>query len=522
MRATRHMTAAMGAVVVAVVVCSTLVLAAGPGPAGAAKRPDDRPARPNIVFVLTDDMSASDLAAMPHVRQLIGAQGVTLSQFLVSNTLCCPSRATILTGRYSHDNGVEANGGSNGGFETAYRNRIDRSTVATWLHDAGYRTALIGKYLNGYPNGAPILYVPPGWDDWVSPTIGGNPYNEYRYTLNANRRLEPHGSAPSDYGNRVYTRAAVRFVRDASRSHRPFFLYLAPYAPHRPATPDPRDVGRFAGVGAPRTPSYDEADVSDKPQWLRDMPRLSPALADLVDALAQRRLESLQAVDRTVAHLVRTLAAEGTLANTYVVFTSDNGFHLGQHRLPAGKQTAFEEDVHVPFVVRGPGVPAGVRVSAPAANVDLAPTFAVLAGARVPGDVDGRSIVPLFRGEAPQPWRKAFLLEHWIERGVGHHGPAPLEPDDRDVTDRPPNRHHGLTDHDRIPDYRGLRTDRYTYVEYSTGERELYDRESDPAELSNLAATSPPALLHRLHERLAELERCRGATCRSVEERPVP
>jgi arylsulfatase A-like enzyme len=507
------------ALTVTVVVLAALGAAV---PSASARGHAVPPARPNVVFVLADDMSASDLAVMPRVRALVADRGMTFTQFLVSNTLCCPSRTTILSGRYSHDNGVHANGGTNGGFEAAHRVGAEASTVATWLQRAGYRTGMVGKYLNGYPNGAPPTYVPPGWDDWVSPTVGGNPYNEYDYTLNVNGMLEHHGRAPGDYGTRVYGRHAEQFVNESIAARHPFFLYLAPYAPHRPATPAPADARAFAGTRAPRTESYDETDISDKPLWLRDVPLLSPFVAAQVDALHRRRLASLQAVDRMVAHLVGTLARAGKLDDTYVIFTSDNGFHLGQHRLPAGKQTAFEEDVHVPFVLRGPGVPPGRSVAAFAGNVDIAPTVAALAGVGVPGDVDGRSLVPLLGGPTPSDWRRAFLLEHWTERGVGHQGNAPLEPDDQDVTDRPPNRHAGLTDHDRIPDYRGIRTDRYTYVEYATGERELYDRARDPAELDNEAARASPALVRELHEALRRLERCRGVECRRAEAVPVP
>ncbi len=492
--------------------------------------------KPNIVFVLTDDLDMREVSTMPNVKALIASQGATFSNYFVSNSLCCPSRATTLRGQYAHNDGVESNGGGNGGFEAAYAKGIERSTVATWLHGAGYRTALIGKYLNGYPNGASDRYRPPGWDDWIVPSRPGNPYTEYDYTLNDNGRLVHHGHAPSDYGTDVYMHAAQTFMKRSAQRRKPFFLYLAPYAPHRPATPAPRDRTAYPHAPTPHTPSYDEADVHDKPEWVRREPRLSPFVQRKINGLYRRRIQSLRAVDRGVAGLVSTLQKSGQLDNTYFVFTSDNGFHLGQHRLPAGKQTAYEEDIHVPMYVRGPGVPAGSSVKAIVGNVDLAPTFASIAGARVPDFVDGRSFASLLRHpnqDTPRSgtdgWRHAYLLEHWQETvgGPTRGGDLPLEPPDPDqsgpgrsahVSKRTrPHRHVQWLVLNDIPNFRGLRTARYAYVEYDTGERELYDLSNDPAELHNIPTNARPELRERLHKELLALASCRGSGCRKAE-----
>jgi arylsulfatase A-like enzyme len=516
------------------VVVAIIVVAAGvrlttssPDSAGASDR-----SRPNILFVLTDDMAKSELSVMPHVRALLAEQGTSFSQAFVSVSLCCPSRTTILRGQYSHNTGVETNGGANGGFETAYSRGVERSTVATWLHDAGYRTGLFGKYLNGYPNGAGDTYVPPGWDEFASPTRGGNPYREYGYNLNDNGRIVHHGFEPADYGTDVYSHLASDFITRAGREHKPFFAYLALYAPHNPATPASRDLGEFSGARAPRTPSYNEADISDKPAWLRDHALMTPAIEARVDALYRKRVQSLQAVDDSVANLMDTLRRNDQLRNTYVVFASDNGYHLGQHRMPAGKQTAFEEDIHVPLIVRGPSVPDRTRNEI-VGNVDLAPTFAELAGVRPPPFVDGRSLTPLLRpGPPPDHWRNAYLVEHWGEilkpgQAEARRG-APLEPDDPDqsVDETAPELGpkvrgmHSAATHDPSPEFHAIRTADRLYVEYSTGERELYNLERDPDELDNIAASASPALLAKLHRRVEELKVCRADGCRAAESQP--
>ena len=527
------------AIVVAIVLTYALGLWFG-GESSAAVDPQPaevgpvkiRPAsRPNILFVLTDDMSRADLHTMPGVRATITRQGIRFTRAMVSVSLCCPSRTTILRGQYAHNTGVHTNGGTNGGFESAYRKGVERSTIATWLQHSGYRTGLIGKYLNGFPNGAPPGYRPPGWTDWVTP-VAGDPYNEYGYVLDVNGHRVTHGFTEQDYGTRVYLRHARRFISDAARAHRPFFLDLALYAPHRPATPDPSDAHSLDGLTLPRPPSFNERDVSDKPRWLRQVPRMNAHIIERSRALFQRRRESLQAVDRAVVGLIDLLRRTHQLDNTYVVFTSDNGFHSGEHRLPAGKQTAFEEDIRVPLVIRGPGIAAGRTSGAIVGNVDFAPTFAGLAGVRPARFVDGRSLVGLLQGKRPDHPRRAYLLEHWQETGVAtRQRGLPLEPPDHDDTDTPRTprsrprtghrlRHPGIVDHDRIPQYQGMRTDHYTYVEYVTGERELYDLRRDPHELQNVYSRATRRTRDGLEAALAALEECRGSACRRIESRP--
>ncbi len=286
-------------------------------------------------------------------------QGTTFSNYFVTDSLCCPSRSSILRGQYVHNHGVHTNLPPTGGFEQFHALGNESSTIGTWMHAAGYHTGLLGKYLNGYPDTVARRYVPPGWDDWVSPS-GGNPYAEYNYQLNDNGTLEHHGTQPSDYLVDLLSQKAGEFIGSAPKN-KPFFLYVAPYVPHQPATPAPRYTNAFPGVQAPRPPSFDQVDPT-APAWLRDRPPLTAPLITTIDNLYRRRLQTMLGVDDMLANVVTSLQKSGQLDNTYIVFSSDNGFHLGEHRLPPGKQTAFEEDIHVPLVVRGPGVPKGKTV----------------------------------------------------------------------------------------------------------------------------------------------------------------
>jgi len=505
---------------------------ASPVAAGAAAHRGEAASsrRPNILFVLTDDLDL-DLGgfdAMPRVKRLLAGKGTTFSSFFVPISLCCPSRSSILLGEFAHNHRVYSNDPPDGGFDLFQSFKHEDATIATALHAVGYHTALMGKYLNGYPHGFPHDYVPPGWDEWDVPS-NGDPYSGYHYELNEDGRLVDYGGAPADYLTDVLAAKAASFV---ARSSEPFFLYVAPYVPHAPATPAPRHASLFPGVLAPRTPSWNEADVSDKPLPYRQVPPLGAADIRYIDGLYRRRLQSLQAVDEMVERLVAVLAAQGRLADTYIVFTSDNGFHMGQHRLRPGKYTAFEEDIHVPLVVRGPGIPAGRVVDALAESIDLTSTFAEWAGATLRTDPDGRSLVPFFgaagAASAPPGWRQAVLVEQHAftspparrEAGLAldpapRRGPAGLlEP--LDAGDRA-----GLGTRPLLT-YVALRSKHLKYVEYTDGGRELYDLRRDPYELRNLQKNADPALIERLSAMLTALRTCAGASCRAADSAAVP
>ena len=399
--------------------------------------------RPDIVLVLTDDQRADTLWAMPTVQSELVDRGVSFPNAFVVNPLCCPSRASILTGNYSHSTGVFRNDPPHGGFEAF----DDRSTLATWLHDAGYRTALVGKYLNGY-RGA---YVPPGWDHWFV-TFGGDHY--YGYTASVDGELRKASNDPSAYSTNVLADDADAFVR-STEPDRPLFLCFTPHAPHDPATPAPDDAAAFDDLAAWRPESFDEPDVADKPAHIRKRDRFDAAMRAEVDRFRRDQHRSLLAVDRAVGRILQALDQTGRLARTFLVFTSDNGMHWGEHRWDT-KIVPYEESIRVPFVIRsGAGIDAPRLDERIVLNIDLAPTFAELARATSPG-CDGNSLLELLAGSVG-PWRRDFLVEH-----LGLNRP-------------------------QVPTYRAVRTDRYVYVQYGTDEAELYDLEHDPLQLDNRA-----------------------------------
>lgn len=427
---------------------------------------DDRPAGrgPNIVFIVADDQRWDTLWAMPQVRARVGRQGIRFQNGFVVNSVCCPSRASILTGQYSHSTGVYRNMPPQGGFQSF----DDSVTVATSLQAAGYRTAHIGKYLNGYEQPGGNRYIPPGWDHWV---VFADRTRYYRYTLNINGELEGHGRTAEDYSTDVLADHAVRFIRETEG---PLFLTFTPWAPHSVGFPAPRHEDRFGDLEPWRPPSYAEADVGDKPAWVRRLPEFSPDEEAELDEKRLRMLQTLPALDEAVGKLLDVLEETGRLRNTLIVYTSDNGYAWGEHRW-VNKQTPYEHDIRVPFLIRYDAMVSAPRMDDRfVLNIDLAPTAAELAGADLP-DVDGQSLVPLLRSSGGT-WRNDFLIEHL-------------------AGDYPP-----------IPTYCALRTRRYTYVLYATGEEELYDLVRDPDQLRNLRAEPPLRdVASRLRERLREL-----------------
>jgi len=462
--------------------------------------------RPNVVFILTDDLSDDLVPYMPQVRAL-EARGLTFDDYFVSDSLCCPSRSSIFTGNFPHDTGVFSNVGPDGGFHVFYERGEEQSTFNVALQLAGYRTAMMGKYLNGYMGGpdespVPDTYVPPGWNEW---DVAGNGYPEYDYELNDDGTLRYFGHQPQDYLTDVLTRKGVAFIDSSAASGQPFFLELATFAPHRPYAPAPRDASLFPGLKAPRPPSFDVLPT-DPPRWLAGHPPLSAKRIARINRVFRLRVQAVQAVDDMIARIESALAAHHMLRNTYIVFSSDNGLHTGEYRLLPGKLTAFDTDIRVPLVVAGPGVPAGSTTHAMAENIDLAKTFTAIGGTTLPGD--GHSLMALLEGGQPAGWRNAILVEH--------HGPDvdPADPDAQTGTSGNPTT------------YEAMRTHRFLYVEYADGEREFYDLANDPYELHNLAGSLDPAELARLHASLARLENCHtGAACWAamhVDDRSAP
>ncbi len=444
--------------------------------------------KPNIVFVLTDDLAMNLLPYMPHVKQM-QQKGMTFSNYYVTDSLCCPSRSTLFTGDYPHDTGVFTNGGDDGGYQTFNAKGDQNATFATSLKAAGYRTAMMGKYLNGYE---PTQDGPqPGWSEW---DVAGNGYPEYNYALNENGHVVNYGAKPSDYLVDVLNHKGVNFINSSAQKKQPFMMEIATFAPHAPYTPANRDLNKFPGLKAPRGPAYNEADVSDKPAWLKSHKKLPPKALRRDDGIFRKRAQAVQSVDKMIGDLQAALKANGVARDTYIVFSSDNGFHLGEHRLAQGKMTAFDTDIHVPMVVTGPGVTGGGTSTRLAQNTDLCPTFETLGGAKVPAAVDGQSLVPELKGKA-QPARDAVLVEH--------HGP--------DKNKKDPD--FQVKASGNPPSYEAIRTPNSVYVEYADGEREYYDLKRDPNELNNTVAKLTPTHLKKLKATLHKLENCHGDTC---------
>jgi arylsulfatase A-like enzyme len=450
--------------------------------------------RPNIIFVLTDDLAWNLVPFMPHVVEM-ERHGATFTNYFVSDSLCCPSRASIFTGRFPHDTHVFDNSPPEGGYSTFRGRGEERKTFATALRGKGYDTALMGKYLNGY---RPIFgRVPPGWSEW---DVAGNGYPEYGYTMNSDGHVRRYGYHPQDYLTDVLAAKGVGFVRSAAMRHVPFLLEIATFAPHSPFTPAPRDWLSFPGVRSPRSPAFN-AVGTDEPSWLSHFTPLDPLQVDAIDRKFRLRVQSVQAIDRMIGRLERVLAQEGLANDTYIVFSSDNGLHMGEHRLLPGKLTAFDTDIRVPLIVTGPRVVAGETIAQMTENIDLCPTFERLAGARPGRRVDGRSLVPLLRGREVPGWPREVLIEH--------HGRA-FHLGDPDLPTQLPTQGSG-----NPPTYEAIRTATALYVEYADGEREYHDLAEDPYEMHNLAGRLPAALARRLHDALAAAEHCHGpASCR--------
>jgi arylsulfatase A-like enzyme len=432
---------------------------------------------PNIVFVMTDDLDERSMEQLDGISSIMNANGTTFENAYVTYSLCCPSRASILRGQYPHNHGIVGNLEPLGGEAKFRRLGRDRSTVATWLDGAGYQTKYIGKYMNGYDG----LYKPPGWDEWFA-LQGGSSSTQVN---DDGRSLQLAGHSTVAFADE-----ASDFIRRSSANQEPFFVMVGTKAPHRPPEVAARYQDSFVDTPLPDIPNFDEPDVSDKAQWLQAYPRLSQSEIDDMQTLYRERLRSMLSVEDLLEQTISTLRETGELENTYIFFTADNGFHLGEHRLPRGKRTSYEEDIGVPLVVRGPGISAGTTRQQLVINNDFAPTIADLAEVPTPRFVDGSSFAPLLTG-SPPPWRSAFLEEGTLET-IG--------------TDTP------------TPTHEGVHTREHMFLEYAdTGEKELYDLNADPYQLESKPQAGNEQLYSTLQTRLDALRACSREGCRSAE-----
>ncbi len=426
--------------------------------------------RPNIVLILDDDQRWDQMSYLPLTSAALANDTVQFDNAFVTTPDCCPSRASILTGLYAHNHGVLQDYLPSGGA-TVFN---PASTIATWLQSSGYRTGLYGKYLNAYRPGAA---VPPGWSEFhgiAGNNVGSDDNLYYNYYVNDDGIVNFHGTAVSDYSTTVFGTGAVNFINSTPLGT-PLYLEFTPFGPHAPATPDNQDIGSFAGVTPYRPPSFNEADVSDKPLWVQNLPLMNATAIAQNDQLHENQLETLQSVDRAAANIITALQQTGRWNNTILVFMSDNGLSLGEHRMVDAKFTVYEESVRVPFWVRVPGIQPRHEANI-VANIDLAPTFAQYAGLTPPAKVNGVSFVNLINN--PQsPWRTNILLEYIAPTIAANQ------------------------------DFQAVRTANYVYSELSSGERELYDLQADPYELNNVYSDPAYAsIIPGLQAQLANLK----------------
>jgi N-acetylglucosamine-6-sulfatase len=526
-----------------ILVAVAALAAAAPAQARTAAAAKD--GRPNILVVMTDDQALADVQHMPNVRKLLAARGTTFADAIDSYPLCCPARATFITGQYAHNHDVRGNFNPYGWYGMKDRG----NTLPAWLQKAGYRTALVGKWLNGYGARDAHGEVPKGFDIWRG-LLDVSAYDYSNFVMNRDGKLETWGDPdfarklvefadiqvfpqenpglgnvfrrlrevfgdppysywgtadPDDYSPDVTGGVTNDLVTAERRSKKPFFIWWSVAAPHREdvATTlmgrpgrDPRPPQRYEKKSGdyklPRPPSFNEPDIDDKPSNVQDgAPELSERTIEQLQLDYEGRIGSLLAVDDHVKKLVDTLKRTGQLDNTLIVFLSDNGWLQGEHRVPGDKFLPYEESVRVPFILRGPGVPAGRVVRGQVANVDFAPTLVDAANARSGRTMDGVSLLPGLRDSRRRPDRAIGLEALTRLLGPGDFGPF-------NAWDRP---------------YTGVRTDRYTYARYTeTGEQELYDRRRDPHQLRNVAAEPRYAdVLRDMRAKLAKLRKCRGS-----------
>jgi arylsulfatase A-like enzyme len=442
---------------------------------------------PNIVFIRVDDMDAASLAAVrPDTGQLVlsavadlAASGMRCEANYVTFAVCTPSRASMFSGQYVHNHHTYGNDGILGGMDS-----FDHSNaLPVWLRSAGYYNVFAGKYMNQAQH-----VQPAGWDEcWF---FLGAKYYDYNALVDG---VEVHyGNAPTDYSTDVITARATDFILSGRSGAQPFYLNVDYCAPHSGGSiygdypPAPRHNGIMNGYVVQHGPAYNEADVSDKPSSIQALPLMDLATQRACDLEIEKRLRTLLAVNDGINAIIAALQAADKLGNTYVVFTSDNGWYSGEHRIPGGKMGLYEEAVRVPLVVRGPGVPQGVTSYALTANIDLASTFCEIAGA-TPGRVqDGRSLMPLLTGQV-STWTRTLLLENY----------------DYAMQDTVPT----LT-------VSGIRYSGGKYAEYLGGDLELYDLVADPFELASQHANPAKAVfMARRAADLHALQNCSGAGC---------
>jgi arylsulfatase A-like enzyme len=471
-------------------------------------------AKPNVILFVTDDQTVRDMLALPRTQAHIGGGGATFERAYASFPLCCPSRITLQTGQHAHNHGVLGNTPPSGG----YGKFNDKNALPVWLQAAGYRTVHIGKMPNGFGSISPPQagFGPfPAGGEFYGFTGPSSAYTGF--TLNENGVFTNYNQ--DEYQTDVYALKASRAIDDHARlyANAPLYMQLQFFAPHDPSTAALRHQGYFASQPVPTDKSYNEKDVRDKPPWVRRINRLGGGLRSKIATRYRGRLETLLAVDEAINQIMNTLASRGMLSNSYIIFTSDNGFMQGQHRLHQGKFVPYEPSIQVPLLIRGPGITPGTVSSEPVSNVDLTATIIEAAGA-VPGLVqDGRSILPYARDTSLRTTRP-ILLETGPPGAIGE--VATASGGRRKVRFSKYVKNLDLDGAAQIaravtaPRYRAIRTDRYLLVKYGDGGRELYDMRRDPLQVNSVYEDPRYVQVRKfLIKKLAALQPCIGTGC---------
>jgi arylsulfatase A-like enzyme len=509
-----------------------LALAAG---GMSAHRAEGASTQRNVLFILTDDMTSSELAGMPNVQSLIASQGTTFNRAYVSFPLCCPSRATMMSGEYMHNHGVHGNFPPQGGWPR-YRSH-ESNDLPVWLHADGYYNVHIGKYMNFYGTDGGELPVPKGWDEWYGKVSEDALYFNYQLiektAPTATPRITFYGDQPLDYQTDVFTDRATDFLRDSAVGNQPFLLDLWFNSPHGPFEPAPRDLFRLAGAPLPRLPGFNEKDISDKPKWFRAeaRKRLGRLQIKVIDGERRRQQEQLISVDESIGELIQSLRDKGILDDTYIIFSSDNGFFRGEHRIVSGKYLPYDPSSRVPLLIRGPGIPAGGVSDELVWNGDIPQTILQIASGAQNPTLDGRSLLPFAQNPALRSTRPVLL--------EGDTGPGGTNAESAAVRARTarvrvagkkgvknleqePDAIKSAANLNTAPAYRSIRTDRYEYTVYANGQTELYDMLRDPWQLHSVVSDPRYRYVRKwLYNALIPLSACSGPSCR-VELGPDP
>jgi N-acetylglucosamine-6-sulfatase len=479
--------------------------------------------KPNVIMFTTDDQTLRDMIAMPRTTNLIGGQGTNFQRAFTSFPLCCPSRVSVQTGQYAHNHRILGNTPPSGGYQVFN----DRNVLPVWLQTAGYRTIHIGKMPNGYPAPNSGDYVPPGWGPFLTgltPQSRGEFYaflgpgsSYFGFQLNENGVVEQYGQ--EQYQTDVYADIAVDRIDNHFSNHAgaPLYMQVQFFAPHDPNQPATRHAGAFATAPLPVDKSFNEKDLKDKPGWLKRVRGLGGGLASKIATRYRGRLETLLAVDEAVERIVAQLGATGQLGNTYLIFTSDNGFMQGQHRLHQGKFVPYEPSIQVPLLIRGPGIPPGGISKELVTNVDLTATILEMTGTSPGLTQDGRSILPFARDPARKTTRP-ILLETGPPGAIGEiasaSGKGRRARLSKYVKNLDLDASAQIARVVTAPRYRAIRTRRYLLVKYGDRGRELYDLRKDRLEVNSFYKNGRYKAVRKfLIKALAKLTPCVGATC---------